>query len=188
MKFLLWLNSYINGCVRFIILLQLSSNWCTLEHINIVIESYKIQFENFFSSTNRYSAGAIPWGTTPGSTFGPQRHDDGFIEVIGFTTASLVSEAHRATMSHCLIITFLHISFASKILHEIIQSFRRTDYEDIWYKFERLHVMFIFIIHLFHLSLGGAAGRRSRWTTVSVSGGESHHHTSNTYASGRWTL
>jgi len=42
----------------------------------------------------RYAAGTTPWGN-PGSNmanFEPQRHDDGFLEVIGFTTASLVDD------------------------------------------------------------------------------------------------
>lgn len=40
----------------------------------------------------RYCAGTMPWGN-PGDhrEFEPQRHDDGYIEVIGFTMASLVS-------------------------------------------------------------------------------------------------
>lgn len=40
----------------------------------------------------RYCAGTMPWGN-PGDhhDFEPQRHDDGYIEVIGFTMASLVS-------------------------------------------------------------------------------------------------
>lgn len=40
----------------------------------------------------RYCAGTVPWGH-PGEhqDFEPQRHDDGCIEVIGFTMTSLVS-------------------------------------------------------------------------------------------------
>ena len=40
----------------------------------------------------RYCAGTMPWGN-PGDhhDFEPQRHDDGYIEVSGFTMASLVS-------------------------------------------------------------------------------------------------
>lgn len=40
----------------------------------------------------RYCAGTVPWGH-PGEhqDFEPQRHDDGCIEVIGFTLTSLVS-------------------------------------------------------------------------------------------------
>lgn len=43
------------------------------------------------TSFYRYCAGTMPWGN-PGDhrEFEPQRHDDGFIEVIGFTMASLV--------------------------------------------------------------------------------------------------
>lgn len=38
----------------------------------------------------RYASGTLPWGNpnTPG--FEPQRHDDGYLEVIGFTYSSLV--------------------------------------------------------------------------------------------------
>lgn len=40
----------------------------------------------------RYCAGTMPWGNTGDHrAFEPQRHDDGCIEVIGFTMASLVS-------------------------------------------------------------------------------------------------
>lgn len=41
---------------------------------------------------HRYCAGTMPWGN-PGEhhDFEPQRHDDGCIEVIGFTMTSLVS-------------------------------------------------------------------------------------------------
>ena len=40
----------------------------------------------------RYGAGTMPWGH-PGEhhDFEPQRHDDGYLEVIGFTMTSLVS-------------------------------------------------------------------------------------------------
>ncbi|XP_056286740.1 diacylglycerol kinase zeta-like [Pseudoliparis swirei] len=43
-----------------------------------------------FLNIPRYCAGTTPWGT-PGEhhDFEPQRHDDGFIEVIGFTRTSL---------------------------------------------------------------------------------------------------
>lgn len=41
----------------------------------------------------RYCAGTMPWGNTGDHRdFEPQRHDDGCIEVIGFTMASLVRE------------------------------------------------------------------------------------------------
>lgn len=48
----------------------------------------KLAFQTFC----RYCAGTMPWGN-PGDhrDFEPQRHDDGYIEVIGFTMASLVS-------------------------------------------------------------------------------------------------
>ena len=41
----------------------------------------------------RYGAGTQPWGNpTSTNAFEPQRHDDGYIEVIGLSTASLVSK------------------------------------------------------------------------------------------------
>lgn len=44
----------------------------------------------------RYCAGTMPWGNTGDHRdFEPQRHDDGCIEVIGFTMASLVRETGR---------------------------------------------------------------------------------------------
>jgi diacylglycerol kinase (ATP) len=41
----------------------------------------------------RYAAGTTPWGnpSLSATNFEPQRHDDGYLEVIGFTAASLVS-------------------------------------------------------------------------------------------------
>ncbi len=39
----------------------------------------------------RYCAGTMPWGNpSEHNDFGPQKHDDGLIEVIGFTMTSLV--------------------------------------------------------------------------------------------------
>uniref|UniRef100_A0A8C4M3S5 Diacylglycerol kinase n=1 Tax=Equus asinus asinus TaxID=83772 RepID=A0A8C4M3S5_EQUAS len=45
-----------------------------------------------FLNIPRYCAGTMPWGN-PGDhhDFEPQRHDDGYIEVIGFTMASLAA-------------------------------------------------------------------------------------------------
>lgn len=45
---------------------------------------------------SRYCAGTMPWGH-PGEhhDFEPQRHDDGYLEVIGFTMTSLVSKPAR---------------------------------------------------------------------------------------------
>jgi len=41
----------------------------------------------------RYAAGTQPWGTpnVNNTTFEPQKHDDGLLEVIGFTMTALVS-------------------------------------------------------------------------------------------------
>ncbi|XP_036432353.1 diacylglycerol kinase zeta isoform X2 [Colossoma macropomum] len=43
-----------------------------------------------FLNIPRYCAGTTPWGN-PSDDFGPQRHDDGCIEVIGFTMTSLAT-------------------------------------------------------------------------------------------------
>jgi hypothetical protein len=45
-----------------------------------------------FLNIPKYGAGTVPWGNPSSSTSGfePQRHDDGYIEIIGFTAASLV--------------------------------------------------------------------------------------------------
>ena len=55
----------------------------------------------------RYCAGTTPWGnpTGTGVNFEPQRHDDGYLEVIGFTSASLVSPAITLDKVFCYILT-----------------------------------------------------------------------------------
>ncbi|XP_039200708.1 diacylglycerol kinase iota isoform X6 [Crotalus tigris] len=68
------------------------------KHVKVVCDgtdlTSKIQELKFqcivFLNIPRYCAGTMPWGN-PGDhrEFEPQRHDDGFIEVIGFTMASL---------------------------------------------------------------------------------------------------
>ncbi|XP_048463248.1 diacylglycerol kinase zeta [Rhincodon typus] len=57
------------------------------------------------SSTAMYCAGTVPWGN-PGEhhDFEPQRHDDGCIEVIGFTMASLAAlqvGGHGERLNQC---------------------------------------------------------------------------------------
>ncbi|KAB0375629.1 hypothetical protein FD755_012272 [Muntiacus reevesi] len=68
------------------------------KHVKVVCDGTdltpKIQELKFqcivFLNIPRYCAGTMPWGN-PGDhhDFEPQRHDDGYIEVIGFTMASL---------------------------------------------------------------------------------------------------
>jgi hypothetical protein len=55
----------------------------------------------FLTLSCRYCAGTMPWGN-PGDhhDFEPQRHDDGYIEVIGFTMASLVSNTTTLLKYH----------------------------------------------------------------------------------------
>lgn len=51
-----------------------------------------ISFHTLILLLCRYCAGTMPWGNTGDHRdFEPQRHDDGCLEVIGFTMASLVS-------------------------------------------------------------------------------------------------
>uniref|UniRef100_A0A8C5W6M9 Diacylglycerol kinase n=1 Tax=Microcebus murinus TaxID=30608 RepID=A0A8C5W6M9_MICMU len=70
------------------------------KHVKVVCDGTdltpKIQELKFqcivFLNIPRYCAGTMPWGN-PGDhhDFEPQRHDDGYIEVIGFTMASLAA-------------------------------------------------------------------------------------------------
>ncbi|XP_028624222.1 diacylglycerol kinase iota isoform X4 [Grammomys surdaster] len=70
------------------------------KHVKVVCDGTdltpKIQDLKFqcivFLNIPRYCAGTMPWGN-PGDhhDFEPQRHDDGYIEVIGFTMASLAA-------------------------------------------------------------------------------------------------
>ncbi|XP_064423197.1 diacylglycerol kinase zeta isoform X3 [Latimeria chalumnae] len=70
------------------------------KHIKVVCDgtdlTSKIQDQKMqcivFLNIPRYCAGTVPWGN-PGEhhDFEPQRHDDGYIEVIGFTMTSLAA-------------------------------------------------------------------------------------------------
>ena len=58
----------------------------------------------------RYAAGTMPWGN-PGSNmtnFEPQRLDDGYLEVIGFTAASLVCGCLFTLIHLYILIKFSH--------------------------------------------------------------------------------
>uniref|UniRef100_A0A8U8BXG8 Diacylglycerol kinase n=1 Tax=Geospiza parvula TaxID=87175 RepID=A0A8U8BXG8_GEOPR len=64
-----------------------------------------------FLNIPRYCAGTMPWGN-PGDhrDFEPQRHDDGYIEVIGFTMASLAAlqvGGHGERLHQCREVTLL---------------------------------------------------------------------------------
>ncbi|KAM4614651.1 diacylglycerol kinase iota [Polymixia lowei] len=70
------------------------------KHVRVVCDgtdlTQKIQELRFqcivFLNIPRYCAGTMPWGNTGDHRdFEPQRHDDGCIEVIGFTMASLAA-------------------------------------------------------------------------------------------------
>ncbi|XP_043938565.1 diacylglycerol kinase zeta-like [Protopterus annectens] len=58
-----------------------------------------------FLNIPRYCAGTIPWGNPSESRdFEPQRHDDGYLEVIGFTMASLAAVqvgGHGERLNQC---------------------------------------------------------------------------------------
>lgn len=45
---------------------------------------------DMFCYVCRYAGGTTPWGNPNASGFEQQRHDDGFLEVVGFTYTSLV--------------------------------------------------------------------------------------------------
>ncbi|CAG5927342.1 unnamed protein product [Menidia menidia] len=79
------------------------------KHVRVVCDGTdltpKIQELKFqcivFLNIPRYCAGTMPWGNTGDHRdFEPQRHDDGCIEVIGFTMASLVG-GHGERLHQC---------------------------------------------------------------------------------------
>uniref|UniRef100_A0A8C6JLJ8 Diacylglycerol kinase n=1 Tax=Melopsittacus undulatus TaxID=13146 RepID=A0A8C6JLJ8_MELUD len=83
------------------------------KHVKVVDTSGQTSFSNlaFQTSFYRYCAGTMPWGN-PGDhrDFEPQRHDDGYIEVIGFTMASLAAlqvGGHGERLHQCREVTLL---------------------------------------------------------------------------------
>ncbi|XP_069084065.1 diacylglycerol kinase iota isoform X2 [Pleurodeles waltl] len=89
------------------------------KHVKVVCDGTdltpKIQEMKFqcivFLNIPRYCAGTMPWGN-PGDhrDFEPQRHDDGYIEVIGFTMASLAAlqvGGHGERLHQCREVTLL---------------------------------------------------------------------------------
>uniref|UniRef100_A0A803T1I1 Diacylglycerol kinase n=1 Tax=Anolis carolinensis TaxID=28377 RepID=A0A803T1I1_ANOCA len=89
------------------------------KHVKVVCDgtdlTSKIQELKFqcivFLNIPRYCAGTMPWGN-PGDhrEFEPQRHDDGYIEVIGFTMASLAAlqvGGHGERLHQCREVTLL---------------------------------------------------------------------------------
>ncbi|XP_048771764.1 diacylglycerol kinase zeta-like isoform X5 [Ostrea edulis] len=79
---------------------MLRRSWKGLaDHIQLVCDGHdlttKVQEMKLhcllFLNIPRYASGTLPWGNpnTPG--FEPQRHDDGYLEVIGFTYSSLAT-------------------------------------------------------------------------------------------------
>lgn len=62
---------------------------CT-NFVNLIVILIGPLLTNCVLFSCRYASGTLPWGNpnTPG--FEPQRHDDGYLEVIGFTYSSLV--------------------------------------------------------------------------------------------------
>ncbi|XP_060694730.1 diacylglycerol kinase zeta isoform X2 [Hemiscyllium ocellatum] len=62
-----------------------------------------------FLNIPRYCAGTVPWGNpSEHHDFEPQRHDDGYIEVIGFTMASLAAlqvGGHGERLNQCREVT-----------------------------------------------------------------------------------
>uniref|UniRef100_A0A452IJB9 Diacylglycerol kinase n=1 Tax=Gopherus agassizii TaxID=38772 RepID=A0A452IJB9_9SAUR len=89
------------------------------KHVKVVCDGTdltpKIQELKFqcivFLNIPRYCAGTMPWGTpSDHRDFEPQRHDDGYIEVIGFTMASLAAlqvGGHGERLHQCREVTLL---------------------------------------------------------------------------------
>uniref|UniRef100_A0A8C8RDF4 Diacylglycerol kinase n=1 Tax=Pelusios castaneus TaxID=367368 RepID=A0A8C8RDF4_9SAUR len=89
------------------------------KHVKVVCDgtdlTTKIQELKFqcivFLNIPRYCAGTMPWGTpSDHRDFEPQRHDDGYIEVIGFTMASLAAlqvGGHGERLHQCREVTLL---------------------------------------------------------------------------------
>ncbi|XP_053321248.1 diacylglycerol kinase iota isoform X4 [Spea bombifrons] len=89
------------------------------KHVKVVCDGTdltpKIQELKFqcivFLNIPRYCAGTIPWGNpSDHRDFEPQRHDDGYIEVIGFTMASLAAlqvGGHGERLHQCREVTLL---------------------------------------------------------------------------------
>ncbi|XP_075796189.1 diacylglycerol kinase iota isoform X5 [Pelodiscus sinensis] len=89
------------------------------KHVKVVCDgtdlTSKIQELKFqcivFLNIPRYCAGTMPWGTpSDHRDFEPQRHDDGYIEVIGFTMASLAAlqvGGHGERLHQCREVTLL---------------------------------------------------------------------------------
>eukprot|EP00064_Thunnus_orientalis_P011788 superscaffoldBa00001740_g11820 len=65
-----------------------------------------------FLNIPRYCAGTTPWGNpSEHHDFEPQRHDDGYIEVIGFTMTSLVRSPH------CVLVDGEPCRLAPSVIH-----------------------------------------------------------------------
>ncbi|XP_053574966.1 diacylglycerol kinase iota isoform X2 [Bombina bombina] len=89
------------------------------KHVKVVCDgtdlTSKIQELKFqcivFLNIPRYCAGTMPWGhPSDNRDFEPQRHDDGYIEVIGFTMASLAAlqvGGHGERLHQCREVTLL---------------------------------------------------------------------------------
>ena len=54
----------------------------------------------YFYFYYRYASGTTPWGNPNAIGFEPQRHDDGHLEVIGFTYSSLVRKLSNFGRKH----------------------------------------------------------------------------------------
>ncbi|CAJ0929187.1 unnamed protein product [Ranitomeya imitator] len=92
------------------ILPSVSITMCDGTDLTPKIQELKFQCIVFLNIP-RYCAGTMPWGN-PGDhrDFEPQRHDDGYIEVIGFTMASLAAlqvGGHGERLHQCREVTLL---------------------------------------------------------------------------------
>ncbi|KAM4676948.1 diacylglycerol kinase iota isoform 4-T4 [Discoglossus pictus] len=83
---------------------------CDGTDLTAKIQELKLQCIVFLNIP-RYCAGTVPWGNpTDHRDFEPQRHDDGYIEVIGFTMGSLAAlqvGGHGERLHQCREVTLL---------------------------------------------------------------------------------
>uniref|UniRef100_A0AAQ6AP63 Diacylglycerol kinase n=1 Tax=Amphiprion ocellaris TaxID=80972 RepID=A0AAQ6AP63_AMPOC len=92
-------------------LLMCSSSWslsCDGTDLTSKVQDLKLQCLVFLNIP-RYCAGTTPWGNpSDHHDFEPQRHDDGYIEVIGFTMTSLATlqvGGHGERLNQCREVT-----------------------------------------------------------------------------------
>ncbi|KAI2648528.1 Diacylglycerol kinase zeta [Labeo rohita] len=93
-----------------------------------------------FLNIPRYCAGTMPWGNpSEHNDFGPQKHDDGLIEVIGFTMTSLATlqvGGHGERLHQCQEVTLT--TFKPIPVQIKVNRISMRDYEALHYDKEQL--------------------------------------------------